>query len=204
MWEYRHPDAGCFTALAKPKPLSWPSSGKISGKTPSSEPQQYAGAESPPSQTASIGFFDQQTSANKADDEGWVSSPKDTVFPETIPEESSSTEEEHVVIFRLPSLADSEGLKESSIYTAPDATIFQAPPRFSKSPSDTPLDCHMKHSTGGRRQSSMDKESMASRAAAVESSPAATLLDVAVMRCLFISQWPEEGVYWALQFLYHR
>lgn len=50
----------------------------------------------------------------------------------------------------------------------------------------------------------MDKESMVSRAAAVESSPAATLLDVAVMRCLFISQWPEEGVYWALQFLYHR
>ncbi|XP_014281796.1 protein unc-80 homolog isoform X3 [Halyomorpha halys] len=213
MWEYRHPDAGCFTALAKPKPLSWPSSGKVSGtttagiflgrKTPSCEPQQYPGTESPPSQTASI-FFDQQTSANKADDEGWVSSPKDTVFPETIPEESSSTEEEHVVIFRLPSLADSEGLKESSIYTAPDATIFQALPRFSKSPSDTPLDSHMKHSTGGRRQSSMDKESMASRAAAVESSPAATLLDVAVMRCLFISQWPEEGVYWALQFLYHR
>lgn len=27
----------------------------------------------------------------------WVSSPKDTVFPETIPEESSSTEDEHVV-----------------------------------------------------------------------------------------------------------
>lgn len=29
----------------------------------------------------------------------WVSSPKDTVFPETIPEESSSTEEEHVVSY---------------------------------------------------------------------------------------------------------
>lgn len=27
----------------------------------------------------------------------WVSSPKDTVFPETIPEESSGTEDEHVV-----------------------------------------------------------------------------------------------------------
>ncbi|XP_026685980.1 protein unc-80 homolog [Diaphorina citri] len=32
----------------------------------------------------------------------------------------------------------------------------------------------------------------------------ATFLDVAVLRCLFISQWPEEGVYWALQFIYHR
>jgi hypothetical protein len=27
----------------------------------------------------------------------WLSSPKETIFPETIPEESSSTEEEHVV-----------------------------------------------------------------------------------------------------------
>jgi len=33
---------------------------------------------------------------------------------------------------------------------------------------------------------------------------AATFLDVAVLRCLFISQWQEEGVYWALQFYYHR
>ncbi|KAL1453472.1 hypothetical protein WDU94_007607 [Cyamophila willieti] len=32
----------------------------------------------------------------------------------------------------------------------------------------------------------------------------ATFMDVAVLRCLFISQWPEEGVYWALQFIYHR
>ena len=32
----------------------------------------------------------------------WVSSPKDCVFPETIPEEVSSIEEERVVIFRLP------------------------------------------------------------------------------------------------------
>jgi len=33
---------------------------------------------------------------------------------------------------------------------------------------------------------------------------AATFLDVAVLRCLFIPQWQEEGVFWALQFLYHR
>lgn len=33
---------------------------------------------------------------------------------------------------------------------------------------------------------------------------AATFLDVAVLRCLFVPQWCEEGVYWALQFLYHR
>lgn len=33
---------------------------------------------------------------------------------------------------------------------------------------------------------------------------AATFLDVAVLRCLFVRQWCEEGVYWAFQFLYHR
>lgn len=32
----------------------------------------------------------------------WVSSPKETGFPETIPEEASSIEEERVVIFRIP------------------------------------------------------------------------------------------------------
>lgn len=33
---------------------------------------------------------------------------------------------------------------------------------------------------------------------------AATFLDVAVLRCLFVAQWQEEGVFWALQFLYNR
>lgn len=33
---------------------------------------------------------------------------------------------------------------------------------------------------------------------------AATFLDVSVLRCLFVPQWCEEGVYWSLQFLYHR
>lgn len=33
---------------------------------------------------------------------------------------------------------------------------------------------------------------------------AATFLDVAVIRCLFVPQWCEEGVYWSLQYLYHR
>uniref|UniRef100_T1IVG6 Uncharacterized protein n=1 Tax=Strigamia maritima TaxID=126957 RepID=T1IVG6_STRMM len=32
----------------------------------------------------------------------------------------------------------------------------------------------------------------------------ATYLDIAVLRCLFISQWLEEGIFWGLQFLLHR
>ena len=37
-------------------------------------------------------------------------------FPETIPEESSSNDEEHVMIFRLGSIPESEGLKEGTIF----------------------------------------------------------------------------------------
>lgn len=44
----------------------------------------------------------------------WVSSPKECNFPETIPEEASSVEEERVVIFRLPS----SSMFKPSIYTA--------------------------------------------------------------------------------------
>lgn len=33
---------------------------------------------------------------------------------------------------------------------------------------------------------------------------AATFLDVGVLRCLFIAHWQEEGVYWALHYLYNR
>ena len=32
----------------------------------------------------------------------------------------------------------------------------------------------------------------------------ATFLDIAVLRCLFVSHWPEEGVYWALTFFNKR
>lgn len=42
-----------------------------------------------------------------------MSSPKDCVFPETIPEEASSVEEERVVIFRLPA----SHMMDTSVYT---------------------------------------------------------------------------------------
>jgi hypothetical protein len=32
----------------------------------------------------------------------------------------------------------------------------------------------------------------------------ATFFDIAVLRCLFISHWPEDGVYWALTFFHKR
>lgn len=55
-------------------------------------------ASSPPSQKVSATPSEMQSKQENADDEPWISSPKDTTFPETIPEESSSiTEEEQVV-----------------------------------------------------------------------------------------------------------
>lgn len=48
-------------------------------------------------------------------------------------------------------------------------------------------------------------EALASSCAAIDMDVrAATFLDVAVLRCLFVPQWQEEGIHWALQFLYHR
>ncbi|KAM7300742.1 protein unc-80 homolog [Ixodes scapularis] len=48
-------------------------------------------------------------------------------------------------------------------------------------------------------------ERSADRKEAILADPCmATYLDVSVLRCLFISQWLEEGVHWALQFLLNR
>lgn len=49
----------------------------------------------------------------------WVSSPKDFMFPETIPEEASSLDEERVVIFRLPA---GPLLMDPSFYTVSFST----------------------------------------------------------------------------------
>jgi len=42
------------------------------------------------------------------------------------------------------------------------------------------------------------------RSSALEDVTIATFLDVAVVRCLFMPRWSEEGVHWALQFLFYR
>ena len=42
------------------------------------------------------------------------------------------------------------------------------------------------------------------RSSVLEDITAATFLDVAVIRCLFMPRWSEEGVHWALQFLFYR
>lgn len=59
---------------------------------------------SPPSQNVSVSQSEVPSKQASTEEEPWLSSPKDTIFPETIPEESSSTEEEHVVSILGPSV----------------------------------------------------------------------------------------------------
>ncbi|XP_053975913.1 protein unc-80 homolog [Hylaeus volcanicus] len=251
MCECRHPDTPCFTTHCRIKPQAlWNRSFKTSKQQQMSD-DVFVGenVESPPSQSASA-FSDQ--SADKPfstkqldDDNSWVSSPKDTVFPETIPEESSGAEDEHVVIFRLPSLSESEkaldGGEASIFHVAMGRTndFSKSTLTIEKVTAISGLDTCRQYqeksqSTGAAEKEKADKSqktekeaqdstktktSLTQQLSPGDSGPtgllsshagieadvrAATFLDVAVLRCLFVLQWQEEGIHWALQFLYHR
>ncbi|CAG9579717.1 unnamed protein product [Danaus chrysippus] len=223
MWEFRHPDAPCFTMLVKPKPQ--PFGGQFfrrnqhgdvfMGRKFSKEESIVNG--SPPSQHISIVHSEAPSKQASTEDEPWLSSPKDTIFPETIPEESSSTEEEHVFIYRLPSEQNFGGSNKGSytVYAA-DPSIFQRKPDTSKPtlPGIKPLPQITKMSSSDKDSltdsggpcikpfpSTSEKPTCSKQIQHVAS---ATFLDVATLRCLFASQWQEEGVYWALHYLYNR
>ncbi|XP_011346095.1 protein unc-80 homolog isoform X3 [Ooceraea biroi] len=254
MYEFRHPDALCFTTHCRAKPrIYWSQSFKSAKHHMLSDVDVFVGnVESPPSQS----FSDQSAppSSRVIDDDQqstWISSPKDTVFPETIPEESSGAEDEHVVIFRLPSLTESErmldGVKEVSTIFAGEASIFHVAMGRTTSSSrstvtieqvtaisglDTCKEYHGKATKSGistdkekeekpkhdrevahtsktrsfpiQRQSATTTEHPAGSTVVDRDVRAATFLDVATLRCLFVPQWQEEGVFWALQFLYYR
>ncbi|KAH1025785.1 hypothetical protein HUJ05_010443 [Dendroctonus ponderosae] len=255
MWEFRHPEASCFISHCKPKPkffhgksAKWKAQFEdvFTGRKHSQGESATTGRDSPSlSQPVSASSSEQQhipptpitvvtaTITSKCDEEtGWVSSPKDTVFPETIPEESSSTEEEHVVIFSLPPLNESDGLlKDPSIYTAETSLIQLAMRRSGRTnntnksgdhgtqpPSAAPLEQKSSRPPMQKVGSSTDKDSVESGEKKPEQPEmnakfgshhimdltAATFLDVGVLRCLFITHWQEEGIYWALHFLYNR
>ncbi|EFN65650.1 Uncharacterized protein KIAA1843 [Camponotus floridanus] len=253
MYECRHPEATCFTAHCRAKSRIYWSQSFKSAKHHLLSDDVFVGGnvESPPNQS----FSDQSAppSSKVIDDDQqstWLSSPKDTVFPETIPEESSGAEDEHVVIFRLPSLSESErmldGVKEVSTIFAGEASIFHVAMGRTTSSSKSTLTieqvtaisgldtCKQYHGktvkigdtekekeekilktekeaqgTSKTRESFSIQRQLATEhatgSAAVDSDVrAATFLDVATLRCLFVSQWQEEGIFWALQFLYYR
>ncbi|KAG7310085.1 hypothetical protein JYU34_004625 [Plutella xylostella] len=222
MWEFRHPDAPCFSTHVKPKPK--PLGGRFSKKNVHGDiflgrkfsKEDGTAHDSPPSQTVSQ--CDAPSKQASTEEEPWVSSPKDTIFPETIPEESSSTEEEHVFIYRLPTDQNYGGVVKEpyTVYSA-DPSLFQ----IRRSDSGRPSLTGIKPLPQITKMSSSDKESLSDSGGATQgqkgsptmekpSSPkqnhvsAATFLDVATLRCLFTSQWQEEGVYWALHYLYNR
>lgn len=87
----------------------------FTGKQSESSPQS---ADSPQSNSVSdvVASSRYQNAGHDEEVGSWVSSPKDSVFPETIPEEASSVEEERVVIFRLPA--------SSNIFDQPFYTVI--------------------------------------------------------------------------------
>lgn len=57
---------------------------------------------------------------------------------------------------------------------------------------------------GDAAASAIDPHYPLRRSSVLDDVTAATFLDVAVVRCLFMPRWCEEGVHWALQFLFYR
>ncbi|XP_025991095.1 protein unc-80 homolog isoform X7 [Solenopsis invicta] len=261
MYECRHPDASCFTAHCRGKPRVYWNQAFKSAKHHMLMDGVFVGGnvESPPSQSTSEQSAPPSSRVIDEDQQStWLSSPKDTVFPETIPEESSGAEDEHVVIFRLPSLTESErmldGVKEVSTIFAGEASIFHVAMGRTTTSSRSTIEqftieqvtaisgldtCKQYHGrstkSGGMDKEKEEKTSKAEkevqetsktrgsfslqRQAAADTPAAehitgstvvdsdvraATFLDVATLRCLFVPQWQEEGVHWALQFFYYR
>lgn len=253
MWEYRSPNIQCFLAPVKPRARQLQStsttlqSGEVFvGKSGNIETHHESPTNTSFSETP------------KHDDEMslCIASPKEPIFPETIPEEASSIEEEHVYLF--PS---SQG-PDPIFYTA-DASLlqqshFQSSRRSSRSSLQSRDRFHDKHTTKfdfdkieaferKHDESGKPKGSSSTERESVDTdmkSPqyqkgedqkgfthhrycstviyqniflnqnsffcssydiaAATFLDVAVLRCLFVSHWQEEGIYWSLHYLYNR
>lgn len=132
MWEYRGPNIQCFMAPVKPrarqllKNVTTTQSGELFiGKSPPEAQQEHH--ESP----TNTSFCE----TPKHDDEiSWgIASPKENVFPETIPEEASSIEEERVVIFRLPQGPD------PMFYTADTSLLHQSYNQLSRRSSKSSL-----------------------------------------------------------------
>jgi protein unc-80 len=115
MWEYRSPNVQCFLAPVKPKARQYLQTTSSTSQSREGEPV-FAGKqhESPTNTSFS--------ETPKHDDEMslCIASPKEPVFPETIPEEASSIEEEHVLLLRLPQGPD------PGFYTADASLLHQS------------------------------------------------------------------------------
>lgn len=116
MWEYRSPNVQCFLAPVKPRARQLVKQG---GLQQSGEVFIKGGMDQHHESPTNTSIFSETT---KHDDEIslCIASPKEPVFPETIPEEASSIEEEHVLLFRLPHGPD------PTFYTADASLLHQS------------------------------------------------------------------------------
>lgn len=140
MWEYRSPNMQCFLAPVKPKARQYLQT--TSSTTPQSSDHVFVGKQMHQGSPTNTSFSD----TPKHDDEMslCLASPKDPVFPETIPEEASSIEEEHVLLLRLPHGPD------PGFYTADASLLHQShfhSRRSSRSSVHSKDRFHDKHTT---------------------------------------------------------
>ncbi|KAL5280592.1 unc-80 family protein [Megaselia abdita] len=184
MWDAHTPIADCFKTSVKPSARALLASYKQrkTGSIDTDDGKQKKKDE------------EGIQNGKQEDSSSWVSSQREYQFPETIPEEASSLEEERVVIFRLPGPASTA---PPSLYKA-DASLLKT-------------ECSEKvkkktHFEGDSNQKTPSKSNETSKSAESDSKDiaAANYLDVAVLRCLFISNWQEDGVYWGLHYMYNR
>ena len=165
-------------------------------------------------------------------DDDWLGSPKDLNFPETIPEEASSVEEERVVIFRIPSTSNGQENFMESYYTMDASLLHQqtaATTNAHRTDSDHPIlskrheaptkfdfdkiesferehrsqnSDHHHHQQG--RNGTEEDPAKGTQIVLKYDVNAATFMDVGVLRCLFMAHWQEEGVYWSLHYFNNR
>jgi len=130
MWEYRAPNIQCFIAPVKPRARQCLQS--ASTTAPQSEevfPGKNARGEQHHESPTNTSYC--ETPQHDDEISLGIASPKEPVFPETIPEEASSIEEEHVLLFRLPQGPD------PIFYTADASLLHHSHFQFSRRSSKT-------------------------------------------------------------------
>ncbi|XP_065199931.1 protein unc-80 homolog isoform X3 [Planococcus citri] len=236
LWEYRHPDAPCFTTYCKLHPNRvWcrkirehhASFDILPGRKISKDEEQINA--SPVGGPTSCAYFDTQSCNKSSSSEKVTAMPFSKSSAKTLVQEYSNGSGEHTVILRLPSLVESEDVtKDSPVIFSGKASILQLamgrsactmgraslPSEHLQLPPDIMQHMAARHSITNTGVT-INKEVIFDTSKTLKPTTpetvtkpvnlyAATFMDVAVLRCLFVSQWPEEGVFWALNFLYRR
>ncbi|XP_065573108.1 protein unc-80 homolog isoform X4 [Artemia franciscana] len=181
LWKKRHPNSQCFV-----QPVRMQGGAQLVHKRNKKKSEKK--------------LEDGETHLTGCKKQAQVTISKD--LHDSIAEETSSVEDEHVVIFRLTSSPESELGRSSSIYKA-RTNMFR--PRQSD-PSKTLSASKLKDTSGSQ-------PTLGCSSAAIdgnfEESPLADInlasfLDVAIIRCLFNPTWNAEGIVWGLDFLAER